>query len=83
MARPAVLYYALSSQIFCVTVFLLISRRNFDAGLPSGPRDLAPLLLRLAHAWLNFGSGPAWPAHPAYYTVAVAQGPSLLQAVKF
>lgn len=50
----------------------LFHDRNLDARPPSIPRDLTPLLLRLAHARLNVGSGSAGPAHPADHVGAVA-----------
>jgi hypothetical protein len=43
----------------------MLYHRNLDARAPPAPRDPAPLLLRPAQAGLNFGSGPAHPAHPA------------------
>jgi hypothetical protein len=55
-----------------LSLSLLFSRRNFDAPFPSGPRNLAPLLLRLARVRLNVGSGPAGLGHPAYCIIAVA-----------
>jgi len=57
--------------------------RNLDAHPPSGLRDLAPLLLRLARVRLNVGSGSAGPAHLADQIGAVAQKSSLFQTVKF
>src|SRR5271156_6802118 len=50
--------------------FKLFHHRNLDACTPPAPCDPAPLLLRPAQARLNFGSGPAHPAHPADRTVA-------------
>ncbi len=41
----------------CHDTYLVLIRIN--ACLPPAPRELAPLLLRLARARLNFGSGPA------------------------
>jgi hypothetical protein len=56
--------------------------RNLDACAPPAPRDPAPLLLRPAQAWLNFGSSPAHLAHPADRAVAGPR-PIPLQIVNF
>jgi hypothetical protein len=63
-------YKILSVPISINALFLLLYHRNLDACARPAPRDPAPLLLRPAQARLNFGSGPAHPAHPADRTVA-------------
>jgi hypothetical protein len=49
--------------------------RNLDALPPPIPRDLAPLLLRLARVRLNVGSGSAGPTHLADHIGVVAHWP--------
>src|ERR1700730_4996514 len=49
---------------------VLLHHRNLDACTPPASRDSPPLLLSLAQARLNFGFGPAHPAHPTGRTVA-------------
>jgi hypothetical protein len=61
-----------STRVEIPTSNCLFHNRNLDARLPLGPRDLAPLLLRLARAWLNVGSGLAGPVYLANYIRAVA-----------
>jgi hypothetical protein len=61
-----------SAHIEVPTSKSLFLDRNPDARRPSIPRDLAPLLLRLARVRLNVGSGSAGPAHLADHIGAVA-----------
>jgi hypothetical protein len=42
----------------------MFPRRNLDARLLPVPRDLALLLVRLAHARLNVGTGDGQASHP-------------------
>jgi hypothetical protein len=69
-SSPTAQVEAATTHVEIRTSKVLLYHRNLDACAPPAPRDPAPLLLSLAQARLNFGFGPAHPAHPTDRTVA-------------